>query len=138
MLILNKPQHIEPLSTNEGVLVQVKKFRKELNSGTVSLMLLTILANAKEPLYGYQIAKQLESLGPDKQKSEKQGSLYPVLRNMNAKGLLDSHVEPSESGPPRRYFTISPFGNKVLNEWLTIWKQTESFVNQVIGNNHAK
>lgn len=96
-------------------------------------MLLAILANAKEPLYGYQIAKQLENSS-----SEKQGSLYPVLRNMSAKGLLDSHVEPSQSGPPRRYFKISPLGKKVLTEWLRIWQQTHTFVNQVIGSNNAE
>lgn len=96
-------------------------------------MLLVIMAKATEPMYGYQIAKHLETSS-----SEKQGSLYPVLRNMSAKGLLESYVEPSESGPPRRYFRISMLGKKVLDEWLPIWKQTQSFVNQVIGDYDAK
>lgn len=120
-----------PLPFDEAVAVQIKKFKKELNSGTVSLMLLAIMNKAEQPLYGYQIAKQLERDG-----SEKQGSLYPVLRNMNTKGLLDSHVEPSESGPPRRYFQISPLGKLVFKEWLIIWNQTQDFVNHVIGEQH--
>lgn len=36
-----------------------KKFQKELSAGTVSLALLAIVAQSVEPLYGYQIAKQL-------------------------------------------------------------------------------
>ena len=107
---------------------QVKKFKKELSSGTVALVLLSTLAKAEEPLYGYQIAKLLEHAGTDKQ-----GSLYPVLRNMSANGLLDTRVVPSESGPPRKYFNISELGRVVLNEWLGIWRQTRDFVGQAIG-----
>ena len=38
----------------------LKKFQKELNGGTVSLVLLAILDRSAEPLYGYQIAKSIE------------------------------------------------------------------------------
>ena len=113
------------------IAAQVKKFRKELNSGTVALMVLAIVSRAEEPLYGYQIAKQLERNGP-----EKQGALYPVLRNMSAKGLLESYTQPSESGPPRRYFQITNLGKNVLDEWLDIWQQTQAFVNQVTGDHN--
>ncbi len=82
----------------------VKKFRKELNAGTVSLVLLSILAKSDEAMYGYQIAKEMEQ-SENGQPLVKQGALYPVLRSMSALGLLASRVEPSSSGPPRRYET---------------------------------
>src|SRR3546814_6584969 len=81
---------------------QLRKFQKELSGGTVALVLLAVLEAAREPMYGYQIAKRLERFG-DGVLSGKQSALYPVLRNLGAAGLLDSHVEPSMSGPPRRY-----------------------------------
>ena len=59
----------------------VRKFQKELSAGTVSFLLLAQLAKAGEPLYGYQIAKQLEQDG-DGMLSGKQSALYPVLRNL--------------------------------------------------------
>ena len=121
------------IATDEAVANLIKKFRKELNSGTVALVLLTIMAKTKEPLYGYQIAKQLETTG-----SEKQGALYPVLRNMSAKGLLDSQTVPSDSGPARRYFSITPLGRCVLKEWLDIWHHTQSFVNHAIRENNEQ
>lgn len=120
----------DPSDVTEAVEQQVKKFRKELSSGTVALMLLSILSKAKTPLYGYQITKLFEQSS-----SEKQGALYPVLRNLSAKGLLESEVVPSENGPPRKYFTISTLGRTVLNEWLEIWHQTHAFVNQTIADN---
>ncbi len=122
----------------EAVDLLVKKFSKELNSGTSALVLLSILNNSDKPLYGYQISKLLGHSN-----TEKQGVIYPVLRNMEAKGLLESQVLPSESGPPRKYFTISILGKKVLEEWLQIWQRTQLFVNQIItgksnGNDEVK
>ena len=42
---------------------QLKKFQKELSSGTVSLVLLAVLRQSRQPMYGYQIAKRLEEVG---------------------------------------------------------------------------
>jgi len=102
-----------------------KKFRKEMNSGTASLVMLSVLNAASEPLYGYQIAK---SVTLNDVIMMKQGALYPVLRSLESNGLLDSHVEPSVSGPPRRYYRITESGRRTLVEWRKIWDQTKAFV----------
>jgi PadR family transcriptional regulator PadR len=114
-----------------------KKFQKELNAGTVALVLLGVLDQAKEPMYGYQIAKQVEAETEDVAMM-KQGSLYPVLRSLEKNGLLESRVEPSVSGPPRRYYRITRSGRKTLKEWIDIWDQNKSFVDAVLrGNYHV-
>ena len=107
--------------------MQTKKFQKELNSGTSSLVLLSVLSRSKEPMYGYQIAKLLEESGPEVPMM-KQGTLYPVLRSLEENGFLESTVEPSVSGPPRRYYKITKDGRNALDEWVEIWKQTKKFV----------
>jgi PadR family transcriptional regulator PadR len=84
----------------------LKKFQKELSAGTVALVLLAVLERASEPMYGYAIAKQLEQAGAGAL-AGKQSALYPVLRSLHAAALLDSHVEPSSAGPPRRYYAIT-------------------------------
>ena len=104
-----------------------KKFQKELNAGTSSLVLLSVLNRSDTPMYGYQIAKLLQESGPDIPMM-KQGTLYPVLRSLEENGLLESTVEPSVSGPPRRYYKITGNGQDALAEWLEIWKQTKKFV----------
>jgi PadR family transcriptional regulator PadR len=104
-----------------------KKFQKELNAGTSSLVLLSVLSQSKAPMYGYQIAKMLEESGPDIPMM-KQGTLYPVLRSLEENGLLQSMVEPSVSGPPRRYYQITAEGRAAMIEWLEIWKHTKQFV----------
>lgn len=107
------------------------KFHKELSAGIVSLVLLGVLARAKKPMYGYQIAKQLDETG-EGVLSGKQSALYPVLRNLSSAGLLISQVEPSVSGPPRRYYRITTLGRRVLEEWTYAWTTTRDFVNTVL------
>ncbi|MBM3179262.1 MAG: PadR family transcriptional regulator [Chloroflexi bacterium] len=113
------------------ITAQTKKFQKELNSGTSSLVLLSVLSRGKEPMYGYQIAKLLEESGPGFPMM-KQGTLYPVLRSLEENGLLSSMVEPSVAGPPRRYYKITDEGQSVLTKWLEIWKQTKKFVDAIL------
>lgn len=110
---------------------QLRKFQKELSAGTVSLALLAVLAATTEPMYGYQIAKRLERIG-EGVLSGKQSALYPVLRNLSAAGLLDSHVEPSLAGPPRRYYRITQAGQQVLREWVAAWRATRDSVDFVL------
>lgn len=115
----------------------LRKFQKELNSGIVSLVLLAILDRSGEPLYGYQIAKSIEGRWQEGA-PVKQGTLYPVLRSMEESGLLGSRVEPSVSGPPRKYYTITERGRDVLADWKSAWSQTRGFVDSTLeGRNRA-
>lgn len=103
------------------------KFQRELNAGLVGLVLLAVLAQAEEDLYGYQIAKRLQHLA-EGTSPVKQGALYPVLRQLSANGLLASRIVPSYAGPPRRYYRITEAGRATLAEWRGIWRSTRDFV----------
>lgn len=109
----------------------LKKFQKELSSGTVSLVLLAVLGQSRQPMYGYQIAKRLEEVGRGVL-AGKQSALYPVLRNLEAAALLASEVEPSVSGPPRRYYRITKAGRASLADWTAAWVATRDSVNNVL------
>jgi len=108
-----------------------KKFQKELNSGTVALVLLSVLDRATEPMYGYQIAKQIADTG-EAVPMMKQGAIYPVLRSLEGSGILESRVEPSVSGPPRRYYSITAAGRETLQRWAGIWGRTRNFVDMIL------
>jgi PadR family transcriptional regulator PadR len=111
-----------------------KKFQRELNAGTVALVLLGVIERAEEPLYGYQIAKQVERTAEDLPMM-KHGALYPVLRSLEESGLLASTVEPSVTGPPRRYYTITGEGRITFREWAKIWDRTKAFVDHTLKGN---
>jgi PadR family transcriptional regulator PadR len=114
--------------------IHLKKFQKEMSAGSVSLVLLAVLAQSKEPMYGYLIAKRFDNAGEGVLAS-KQSALYPVLRNLSAAGLLESEVEPSVTGPPRRYYRITDLGREVLGQWRLSWATTRDFVDSVLQGN---
>lgn len=111
--------------------VPTKKFQKEMNAGIASLVLLSVLEKSSQPMYGYQIARLLEEYSGDAA-FMKQGALYPVLHSLENNGLLASTVEPSVSGPPRRYYEITSEGRETLVIWQGVWKQMKSFVDRAI------
>ena len=112
----------------------LRKFHKELSAGTVSLALLAVVTASPEPMYGYQIAKRLEQSG-DGVLAGKQSALYPVLRNLEAAGLLESSVQPSDSGPPRRYYRATDLGHATLRRWAEAWRATRDSVDAVLRGN---
>lgn len=120
----------EPLS-QEALNSISKKFQREISSGTFALTVLALVEQAREPIYGYQVVKQLETyVAPGT--VVKQGTLYPVLRSLERQGLLSSQVEPSVSGPPRRYYTITSAGQAALKQWTLLWQQTRDFIDFVL------
>jgi PadR family transcriptional regulator PadR len=108
-----------------------RKFQKELNAGTSALVLLTLLGRSSKPMYGYEITKLFGGAGGSPTMM-KQGALYPVLRSLEAKGLLTSSVKPSASGPPRKYYRITTEGRTALDEWREIWTETRKFVDSML------
>jgi PadR family transcriptional regulator PadR len=62
----------------------------------------------------------------------KLGTLYPVLREMEASGLLESHVDPSVTGPPRRYYKITGRGFSTLKQLSEAWEKTKAFVENTL------
>lgn len=110
----------------------LRKFRKELTSGLAALVVLSLLGQAGGERYGYEIAKELEErAGADP--LFKQSALYPVLRQLEASGLLASRTQPSAAGPPRRYYAITAKGREVLALWTEAWRTMRRFVDATLG-----
>jgi PadR family transcriptional regulator PadR len=129
--VFDDPMDSDTTQQADVIAASVRKFQRELNAGTVSLVLLAVLAGSTEPVYGYQIAKELETVSGEGLQI-KQGTLYPVLRSLEASGLLSSHVEPSVSGPPRRYYSVTDAGRQALVLWKGAWAGSRDFIDTVL------
>jgi PadR family transcriptional regulator PadR len=82
-------------------------------------------------MYGYEIAKAVKAEG-EGGLIFKQGAIYPVLRSLNALGLLESRVEASAFGPPRRYYNITDDGRRALSDWQGAWRDMREFVDDAL------
>lgn len=108
---------------------ETRQFQKDLNSGLLSLVLLSELDRSTEDLYTYDLAKRLRGEErPDEPALFNDSSLYSMLRNMAARGWLSSRIVPSYGGPPRRYYRITESGRAALRERLESWRRMREFV----------
>ena len=108
------------------------KLQRDLSVGTAWLVVLAAVARAGEPIHGYEIARQLADEAPEGI-TFKQGTLYPMLRSMEADGLLRSTLVPSTEGPARKCFTLTAEGRRVLAAWCETWRTTSKWVNRTLG-----
>ncbi|HXY74620.1 MAG TPA: PadR family transcriptional regulator [Dehalococcoidales bacterium] len=108
-----------------------RDFQKGLYTGISVLILLGIVGNSREPIYGYQIAKIVESNTADVP-IIKLGTLYPILRGLENDGLLESKIDPSVTGPPRKYYTITAAGRQALEQLTGTWKEGKKFMDSIL------
>ena len=117
--------------------VAAKSLQKQLNSGASSIVLVALLDRMRRPMYGYEIARELERQNGGSIPM-KPGALYPVLRSLEKQGLLASHTELSEEGRARRYYKLTNSGAATIKHWKTAWKDTKKFVDTILGDQDAK
>lgn len=81
------------------------------------------------PNHGYAIA-QLIKLRSKGVLDFREGTLYPALHGLEAKGLVDSS-ERVENGRVRRYYTLTEKGTKALAKERESWKELSNAVSMV-------
>jgi len=96
----------------------------ELRRGVIVLAALSQLGT---PEYGYSLLKKLSDLGLEVD----QGTLYPLLRRLEAQGLLES-VWKLEEARPRRYYVISAEGKKLLPKMKKEWAGIVSVMDKML------
>ena len=52
-----------------------------------------------------------------------EGTVYPLLTRLKNDGLLSYRWEESTSGPPRKYYVLTPEGSQILSQLDTTWNE---------------
>lgn len=60
-----------------------------------------------------------------------EGTLYPLLTRLKSSGLLTYRWAESKSGPPRKYYAITPAGEAFKDELLRTWRELVAAVDSV-------
>ena len=85
--------------------------RQELRRGTVVLACLLAL---RVPEYGYALLKRLERAGIPSDAN----TIYPLLRRLEERGLLESQWNTDDSRP-RKFYRTSPTGSGLAERLMT-------------------
>jgi DNA-binding PadR family transcriptional regulator len=109
------------MSTNE-------MYENTINELRRGVIVLAVLSQLNEQQYGYSLLKLLSEQGLELD----QGTLYPLLRRLEEKGLLSSDWN-TEGPRPRRYYIISPAGQEVLPRLKEEWNSIVFMMERMLG-----
>ena len=87
----------------------------ELRRGVV---ILAVLSQLRKPQYGYSLKQALA----EGDMPIEEGTLYPLLRRLEAQGLLASDWD-TGSSPPRRYYRLSADGTRAFAALAEAWRE---------------
>jgi PadR family transcriptional regulator PadR len=105
----------------------------QLRRGVLEYCVLALLAD--EELYGFDLVRRLsESEGL----VTSEGTIYPLLSRLRRVGWVDSSWRESESGPPRRYYSVTRAGRHALDGFAAEWARFRDSVDALLGTgDHA-
>ena len=63
-----------------------------------------------------------------------EGTLYPLLGRLRREGVVDTTWRESPSGPPRRYYRLTPDGQAALGGFVIEWTRFRDSVDALLGN----
>jgi PadR family transcriptional regulator PadR len=104
----------------------VANAESQMRKGFLEFPVLLIIGRA--PTYAPDILKQLK----EADLLVVEGTLYPLLSRMKRAALVSYEWEESTSGPPRKMYTITNEGKKVLATLEASWKRLDRSVNKLI------
>jgi PadR family transcriptional regulator PadR len=102
----------------------------EMLKGTLDMMILRTLISGDA--HGHTIAKVIEHTSEDVLEVE-QGSLYPALHRLEARGLMSSYWGASENNRKAKFYRLTVAGKKQLLRETTRWRQMARAIGLVMG-----
>lgn len=106
----------------------------EVIKGTLEMIVLEVLQH--EPMHGWGITELIERRSQGLL-SVNQGSLYPALYRLVARGWVSSEWRTTENNRQARYYALTRAGRKQLAAERAQWERLSRGVNLVLGGARA-
>lgn len=101
----------------------------DLPQGTLDLLVLQVLSGGE--MHGWGIAQKLSVLSQEALQLQ-EGTLYPALYRMEAKGWIVSTWAQSENNRRAKYYDLTKVGRKRLAEEKQSWDRLAAVVAAII------
>lgn len=109
----------------------------QMLKGTLEGCVLAVIA--QKETYGYAISQQLQAYGFG---TITEGTIYPLLLRLEKNALVQASHRPSELGPRRKYYRLTPQGRAELDAFLASYQALTAAVDRLIqatgGQNHEQ
>lgn len=91
---------------------RISQFRK----GVVELAIFALLHRGEA--YGVEI---VDALSGHPGLAISAGTVYPLLSRLKKAGMIDSSWQESPVGPPRKYYRLTPAGDREFADMVAAW-----------------
>lgn len=113
--------------------MDLENSKAQMRKGVLEYCILAILS--AEAAYASDIIEKMKSA----KLLVVEGTLYPLLTRLKNDGLLSYRWEESRSGPPRKYYALTPAGDSFLRELNLTWNELVDSVGKITDElNNAK
>lgn len=107
----------------------------DLLKGTLDVLILKTLSRG--PSHGYAISRAIREATREAFIVE-EGALYPALRRLEEKGLLESAWRVTETGRDAKFYTLTADGRAQLDAELRTWRRYVAAMARVLGPETAR
>ena len=101
-----------------------------LDRGDTSLLLLALIGQRE--MYGYELAAELRRQ-TDAVIDLPEGTIYPALRRLERQGLIEGRWEAVADAPRRRYYHLTPDGERAVATGRAAWRRWVGATEAVLG-----
>ncbi|MCH3963265.1 MAG: PadR family transcriptional regulator [Clostridium sp.] len=102
---------------------------KELLKGSIDILILLLILNSDK--YGYEIAKIIK-INTNNMYQMQEGTLYPALKRLEQKKLIESYWQNSPNKIKRKYYKITENGRIELAFKLKCWDRIDNLIKTFI------
>lgn len=106
--------------------MNIENTESQMKKGLLELCILGIIQKEKEA-YPSDLLEQLKV----SKLVVLEGTLYPLLTRLKNSGLLSYRWEESPSGPPRKYYALTPEGEQAYEQLKQAWIELSTSVNHL-------
>ncbi|MFT6792375.1 MAG: PadR family transcriptional regulator PadR [Rubritalea sp.] len=104
----------------------MKSWITQLRKGLLEYCVLSVLRHKEG--YGYEVVTRLKTID---ELIVTESTVYPILSRLKRDGYLLVRTEPSPSGPPRRYFSLTSLGKQHLQSMDCYWDDLNHSISQL-------
>lgn len=106
--------------------MNIENTKAQMKKGVLEFCILSVLSEGDH--YPSEIIEKMKNA----KLIVVEGTLYPLLMRLKNDGLLSYRWEESTSGPPRKYYKLTPIGEQFLKELELTWTELVESVNKTI------
>lgn len=104
---------------------QIENIQSQMRKGLLEYCVLGLLAGKE--MYPGDMITELKASGLN----ILEGTMYPLLTRLKNGEYLTYRWEESQSGPPRKYFSLTPKGEELYNHLHLTWLDISKSVNKI-------